>query len=153
MSRQPQVKTHDHHSFSLYHYNVLHSHSLTVSYTLKFMTSSQCRNWFSMLRFPFLFLLILIFIFDGSENMMCWIFLHCSITYDVVKSDLMAQKNTSSWSDIRQETMEYRDIIQPTKWLQISISTLKCHNKCMSLLFKIVNALQGLYSLCNVFSS
>lgn len=44
LSRQPPVKTHDHHSSSLYHHNVPHTHCLTISYTLKFMTSSQCRN-------------------------------------------------------------------------------------------------------------
>lgn len=53
LSRQPPVKTHDHHSFSLYHHNVPRPHCLTISYTLKFMTSSRCRNWFSMLWFPF----------------------------------------------------------------------------------------------------
>lgn len=53
LSRQPPVKTHDHHSFSLYHHNVPRPHWLTISYTLKFMNSSQCRNWFSMLWLPF----------------------------------------------------------------------------------------------------
>lgn len=55
LSRQPPVKMHDHHSFSLYHHNVPRPYRLTISYTLKFMTSSQCRNWFSMLWFPFWF--------------------------------------------------------------------------------------------------
>lgn len=75
LSRQPPVKTHDHHSFSLYHHNVPRPYRLTISYTLKFMTSSQRQNWFSMLWFPFSLLEpIQIFIFDGSDNMMCWIF-------------------------------------------------------------------------------
>lgn len=34
----------------------------------------------------------LIFISDGRENMMCWVSLHCSITFDVMKSDLMELK-------------------------------------------------------------
>lgn len=55
LSRQPPVKTHDHHSFSLYHHNVPCPRRPTISYTLKFMTSSQCRNWFSMPWFPFFF--------------------------------------------------------------------------------------------------
>lgn len=52
-SQQPPVKTHDHHFSSLYRHNVLRPHHLTISYKLKFMSSSQCRNWFSTQWFPF----------------------------------------------------------------------------------------------------
>lgn len=104
LSRQPPVKTHDHHSFSLYHHNVPRPHRLTISYTLKFMTSSQCRNWFSMLWFPFRFwsLFWFFFIFDGSGNMMCWIFaLFNYIWCHEVRFD-GAQTAQSRWSSIWQ---------------------------------------------------
>lgn len=104
LSRQPPVKTHDHHSFSLYHQNVPRPHHLTISYTLKFMTSSQCRNWFSMLWFPFRFwsLFWFFFIFDGSGNMMCWIFaLFNYIWCHEVRFD-GAQTAQSRWSSIWQ---------------------------------------------------
>lgn len=52
LSRQPRVKMHDHHSSPLYRHIVPHPHCLTISYRLKFMTPSHCRNWFSMLWFP-----------------------------------------------------------------------------------------------------
>lgn len=93
LSRQPPVKTHDHHSFSLYHHNVPRPHRLTISYTLKFMTSSQCRNWFSMLWFPFRFWsLFWFFLFLMAVGIWCAEFLRSSITFDVMKSDLMVLK-------------------------------------------------------------
>ncbi len=92
LSRQPPVKTHDHHSFSLYHHNVPRPHCLTISHTLKFMTSSQSRNWFSMLWFSFRFWSLFWFLFLMAATMWCAEFLHCSITFDVVKSDLMVLK-------------------------------------------------------------
>lgn len=93
LSRQPPVKTHDHHSFSLYHHNVPRPHRLTISYTLKFMTSSQCRNWFSMLWFPFRFWSIFwFFLFLMAVGIWCAEFLRSSITFDVMKSDLMVLK-------------------------------------------------------------
>lgn len=52
LSWQPPVKTHDHHSAFLYLHNIPRLHHLKILYTLKFMTSPQRRNEYSMLRFP-----------------------------------------------------------------------------------------------------
>ena len=131
-SQQPPVKTHDHHSFSLYHHNVPRPRRLTISYTLKFMTSSQCRNWFSMLWFPLPSTAHSDFYFwwHWENNALNFLFLHCSITFDVVESDVMVLKEHKQLLQyIWHWTTEHRNI-QPTKWLEIYISTSKCYNKC-----------------------
>lgn len=73
----PPVKSHDHHSFS--------PHRLAMSCTRKFTTSSHRRDWFSMLWFP-----------------LAELFLHRSITFDVVKSDLMVLKEQKRYNTVRQ---------------------------------------------------
>lgn len=152
LSRQPPVKTHDHHSLSLYHHNVPHPHRLTISYVLKFMTSSQCRNWFSVLWFPFASEAYSDFYFWWQREYdvleFCTLQLHLMLPSQI----WWYSRNTSSCFDFWQWTMERRTIIEPTKWLQISISTLKCYNKYMSCLFKVIQAVQGLYSLLSLQS-
>ena len=69
--RQPPVRTHDHHSFSLYHNRVPRPRRLTISYMLKFMISSHCWNWFSMLWFPFCFWNPFWFLFLMAVRMWC----------------------------------------------------------------------------------
>lgn len=135
LSRQPPVKMRDHHSFSLYRHNVPHPHCLTISYTLKFMTSSQCRNWFSMLRFPFCFLkLTLVFISDEYVVLnVCTQFKQFNYIWchEVLFDGMTMNKQ---WK-----------VTEPAKWTQFSSSTLKCHNKCT----KVIQA-RSSYCLCQV---
>jgi len=119
LSRQPKVKTHDHHSFSLYHHNVPRPHRLTISYTLKFMTSSQSRNWFSMLRFP-----------PPRFWSLFWFSFSMAVRLDVLNF-CSVQLHLMLWSQIwwcskkNKLQVQCMTINNAIQWLQISIPTLK----------------------------